>query len=100
MANINWKVRLQHKWFWITIVPAILLLIQQICGIFGVTIDIAILQGQLLAVIDTIFVVLSTLGIIVDMTTEGIGDSERALGYDKPYENDPEASEFPEGKAE
>lgn len=100
MANINWKVRLQHKWFWITIVPAILLLIQQICGIFGVTIDIAILQSQLLAVIDTVFVVLSALGIVVDMTTAGIGDSERAMGYEKPYESEPEASEFPEGKAE
>ena len=35
--------------------------------------------------IGTVFALLALLGIVVDPTTEGIGDSERALGYDEPY---------------
>ena len=43
------------------------------------------LQDQLVAVIGTVFALLALLGIVVDPTTEGIGDSERALGYTEPY---------------
>ena len=32
---INWKVRLRNKNFWITIIPALLLLAQVVASIFG-----------------------------------------------------------------
>ena len=34
------------------------------------------------------------IGVIVDPTTAGIGDSERALGYEVPYKGDGERSEW------
>lgn len=82
---INWKVRFKNKAFWLGFVPLLLLLIQQVAAIFGITLDFGVLQEQLVAIIGTVFALLALLGIVVDPTTEGIGDSERALGYDEPY---------------
>ncbi len=82
---INWTVRFKNKMFWLGLIPLVLLLIQQVCAIFGVTLDFGVLQEQLLAIVGTVFALLALLGIVVDPTTEGIGDSERALGYEQPY---------------
>lgn len=82
---INWKVRFKNKAFWLGLVPLLLLLIQQVAAIFGITLNFGVLQEQLVAIIGTVFALLALLGIVVDPTTEGIGDSERALGYDEPY---------------
>lgn len=82
--GINWKVRIKNKAFWILFVPALLLLIQQICAIFGVTIDISGLSDQLLEVVKTVFLILGLLGIVVDPTTSGVSDSAQAMTYNTP----------------
>lgn len=81
---INWKVRFKNKSFWLALIPAVLLLIQAVAAVFGFTLDFGELSDKLLAVVNAIFVVLTILGVVVDPTTEGTGDSARALGYDKP----------------
>ena len=81
---INWRVRIRNKQFWLSIIPAILLLVQAVAALLGFTIDLGDLQGKLLAVTDAAFVVLAILGIVTDPTTYGIGDSGQALGYDEP----------------
>ena len=86
--NMNWKVRIKNKMFWITVIPAVLLLIQAVLAVFGVTIDLTDLQGKLLAVVDAVFVLLTALGIVTDLTTKGIRDSDRALTYEKPYDDE------------
>jgi phi LC3 family holin len=82
--NINWKVRLKNKNFWITIIPAILLIIQPILSLFGVEIDLGEVGNVILAVVDAVFVVLAVLGIVTDPTTEGISDSKQAMTYVEP----------------
>lgn len=72
---INWKVRIKNKIFWVTIIPAIFVLIQVILSIFGISMDFAELQGKILALVDAVFVILAILGIVTDQTTVGIGDS-------------------------
>ena len=84
---INWKVRFKNKAFWMAIIPAVLLLVQAIAAVAGVTLDFTVLSGRLLAVVEAAFVVLSILGIVTDPTTDGIKDSKRALGYDEPYKD-------------
>lgn len=81
---INWKVRFKNKSFWLALIPAVLLLIQAVAAVFGFTLDFGELSDKLLAVVNAVFVVLTILGVVVDPTTEGAGDSARALGYDKP----------------
>ncbi len=82
--NINWKVRLKNKAFWVALIPAVLLLTTQVAAIFGITLDFGVLQEQLIAVVGTVFTLLAILGIVVDPTTEGAGDSLQALGYVHP----------------
>ena len=85
--NINWKVRVKNKAFWVALIPAVLLLIQQVCGIFGVTPDFGELQAQLVAIVGTVFTLLAILGIVADPTTVGVTDSIQALGYDEPKDD-------------
>lgn len=84
--KINWTVRLKNKNFWITLIPAVLLLVQMVLQVFGVNLDIGDIGNKLLIVVDAAFVVLSILGIVTDPTTAGISDSEQAMTYDKPKE--------------
>lgn len=82
--KINWIVRLKNKAFWMAIIPAILLLAQQVCGMFGVKIEIAGLTDQLLAIIGTVFAILSLIGIVNDPTVATLSDSNQAMTYTKP----------------
>lgn len=84
--SINWKVRIKNKNFWIAIIPALLLLIQVVAGVFGYQLDLGDLGNRLLAVVNAAFAFLSILGIVTDPTTKGIADSEQALTYEKPKE--------------
>jgi len=86
MKNINWLVRAKNKAFWIALIPAILLLIQVIAAVFGITLDLGDLGNKLLAVVNALFAVLSILGIVTDPTTAGVTDSEQALTYTEPKE--------------
>lgn len=81
---INWIVRFKNKSFWIAIIPAIILLIQAIAAVFGYTLDLSDVGTKLISVVEAVFVVLTILGIVVDPTTKGVGDSTRALTYTKP----------------
>ena len=82
--SINWRVRIKNKAFWVAIIPAVLLLVQQMCAVFGVQLDFGELQSQLVAIVGTVFTLLAILGIVADPTTAGVGDSEQAMGYDEP----------------
>lgn len=84
---INWRVRIKNKTFWMTLIPAILLLIQVIAAPFGLTLDFGELGNQLLAIVNAIFAVLVILGIVEDPTTAGIKDSAQALTYDEPKQD-------------
>ncbi|MDD3193608.1 MAG: phage holin [Oscillospiraceae bacterium] len=81
---INWKVRIKNKNFWLTLIPAVLLLVQVIAAVFGYTLDLGELGNKLLAVVNALFAVLTILGVVTDPTTAGISDSKQALTYDKP----------------
>lgn len=88
--NINWKVRIKNKAWWLAMVPAVLLLVTQVAAIFGIALDFGVLQEQLIAVVGTVFSLLAIFGIVVDPTTEGAGDSIQALGYEHPKTLDDE----------
>lgn len=84
MANINWTVRIKNKNFWISLIPAILLLVQVVAAVFGFTLNLSELGDKLLAVVNALFAVLAILGIVTDPTTAGIGDSKQAMTYQEP----------------
>lgn len=82
--NINWKVRLVNKNFWLALIPAVLLLVQAVAAPLGFALDFGELGNQLLAIVNAVFAVLAILGIVQDPTTEGVGDSAQAMTYEEP----------------
>lgn len=86
--KINWKVRIKNKTFWIAIIPATLLLIQSVAFVFGITLDLGDIGNRLLAVVESVFVILAILGVVTDHTTAGISDSDTALTYTTPKKSD------------
>lgn len=82
--GINWKVRLKSKTFWLSIVPAVLLLVQVVAAVFGFELDLGDLGNRILDVVNALFAVLAILGVVTDPTTEGVGDSKQALTYTEP----------------
>ncbi len=85
---INWKVRIKNRNFWIALIPAVLVLIQVVAAVFGITLDLSDLGEKLLEVVNALFVVLAILGIVNDPTTAGVGDSDRAMTYEKPFKGE------------
>ena len=86
--GINWIVRIKNKQFWLSVIPAIALVVQAVAAVFGYEFDFSTLVGKLLAVVDAVFALLVILGIVVDPTTSGVGDSVRAMGYVRPWEDE------------
>ena len=82
---INWKIRLMNKQFWLSLIPALALTAQAVAAVFGWEIDLTTAVGKLLTVVNTVFALLVVLGIVVDPTTEGVHDSERAMTYEEPW---------------
>lgn len=82
---INWQVRFKNKNFWLSIIPAVILLIQAVGAVFGLNLNFGELADKLIAVVNAVFVVLAILGVVTDPTTHGIADSNRAMSYEEPY---------------
>lgn len=82
--NINWKVRIRNKNFWLALIPALLLLVQVVATPFGYKWNFGVLNQQLAAIINAVFALLSILGVVNDPTTAGSSDSAQALTYEEP----------------
>lgn len=87
MNIINWSVRLKNKNFWLAVVPALALLFQAFANIFGIKLEFGETIDKILVFINVLFAFLVLIGIVNDPTTVGLGDSERALGYEEPHED-------------
>lgn len=83
--KMNWKVRIKNKAFWLAVIPAVALVAQAVAAVFGYTIDLTTMVGKLQAVANAVFALLVILGIAVDPTTAGLGDSARAMQYEEPW---------------
>ena len=83
---INWKVRIRNRAFWVSLIPAVLLLVQSGAAMFGINLDLGETGNRLLAVVNQLFVVLTILGIVNDPTTAGLSDSENSMTYQVPKE--------------
>ena len=93
--RINWIVRIKNKAFWLAVIPALALVVQAVAALFGYTINLETWVGKLQAVVNAVFALLAILGIVVDPTTDGVGDSNRAMNYVQPW-NDATMTEDPQ----
>lgn len=88
---MNWKLRLQNKTTLVALIAAAVSLVYQMLGICGVVPRVS--EDTILTAAGTLINALCLLGIVVDPTTKGIADSERAMKYNKPAEDGDEFDE-------
>lgn len=84
--NINWKIRIKNPVFWATIIPALVGSVYTALGAFGIV--PALTESMVLNIVTAVITALTTLGVLVDPTTAGIGDSALAMTYDVPRKDD------------
>ena len=80
--KINWKVRFKNKTWLITFLITILAFIYQIIGMFDIVPPIT--QDMATQLITIIINMLVAIGVVIDPTTAGAGDSQQALKYNEP----------------
>ncbi len=86
---INWKVRFKNPVFWVQVVVAIVMPILAYLGLTWEDMTSwAALGGIFVEAVSNpvilVAVAVSVWNAINDPTTKGLGDSARAMGYDKP----------------
>lgn len=79
---MNWKLRLQNKATLAALIATVVAFVYQILGIFGVV--PAISQDMIISGFGILLNLLVALGVLIDPTTAGIKDSERAMEYTEP----------------
>lgn len=84
--KINWKLRLQNKTTLVTLIALCVTFVYQLLGLFGVVPTVS--QDEIINTIGLLVNILVVLGVVVDPTTDGIGDSKNALNYQTPKVND------------
>lgn len=86
--KLNLKVRLKNKVFWITLVPALITVIYALLSLFDIVPAIA--EETAVKGFYAVISILTVLGVVIDPTTKGVGDSERAMSYERPFEDSAE----------
>ena len=77
--KINIQARLKNKVFLVSISVLLVSIIYKVLSLFGIAPSVD--ENAVLEVVSMIIDFLALLGVVVDPTTKGINDSERALTY-------------------
>lgn len=79
---INWKLRFQNKTVLCAMIAQLAAIVYVALGFFGVAPSVT--ENALVAFCYMVVELLVLLGVVTDPTTGGVGDSQQALGYEKP----------------
>ena len=82
---INWKVRFRNKTWLTMFISLVVGFVFNILRLFDVS--PVVTESLVMNIAGQILTLLGLVGVIVDPTTAGVGDSERALGYEEPWED-------------
>ena len=80
--KINWKVRLRNKPWVAGLVGIIVTFAYDIMAAFEIV--PAVDESHVMSLIKTLLTLLVGLGVLVDPTTQGVSDSDRAMLYVEP----------------
>ena len=81
--KINWKVRFRNKVWLGRFLSLIVGFVYSLMALFDVFPQVK--QSLILQLMNQVLTFLGLIGVIVDPTTAGIGDSDRAMGYEEPW---------------
>ena len=80
--KINWKVRLRNKTWVASLLALVIAFVYNLLAMFDV--EMPVTQEWVTGIIGTVITLLTGLGVLIDPTTPGVGDSERAMLYQEP----------------
>lgn len=83
--KINWKVRLKNKVFLASLAALVVTFVYSLLALLDIY--PAVTQNMVMQIINQVLMLLAALGVIVDPTTAGIDDSNRAMGYEEPWDD-------------
>ena len=81
--KVNWKVRFKNKIWLGSFLSLIVGFVYSMLALFDVFPEVT--ESLVLQLMNQVLTFLGLIGVIVDPTTAGIGDSERAMGYETPW---------------
>ncbi len=81
--KINWKVRLRNKAWLASMASAVITFLYTVLNLLEICPQV--MENTAVQMVEAFLFRLSAPGIIIDPTTEGVSDSQRALGYEKPW---------------
>ena len=84
--KINWKVRFKNKIWLGSFLGLIVSFVYSLLSMFDVFPNVT--KNSVIELLNQVLTFLGLIGVIVDPTTAGYGDSERALGYEEPWDDD------------
>ena len=82
--KINIKARLKNKTFLISFSALAIAFVYQILSLFGFTPEIS--ENEVVNVFSIVINILACIGVVVDPTTDGMNDSDRAMTYFTDYD--------------
>ena len=83
--KINWKVRFKNKvWLgsFLSLVIGFIYSLLALVDVFP-----AVTQNLVVQLLNQVLTFLGLIGVIVDPTTAGLEDSNRAMGYEDPWDD-------------
>ena len=83
--KLNWKLRIKNKATLTALCVTIIAFVYQILGVLEIAPSVS--ESEVTNLVAMVINLLAMLGIIVDPTTKGLGDSEQAMNYDEPRGN-------------
>ena len=83
--KLNWKVRFKNKIWLGSFLSLIVSFVYSMLGLFDIFPDVT--RNNVIEILNQVLTFLGLIGVLVDPTTAGLGDSERAMGYDEPWDD-------------
>ena len=84
--KLNWKVRFKNKVWLGSFLSLIVGFTYSMLALFDVFPEVT--ESLVMQILNQLLTFLGLIGVLVDPTTAGLGDSERALGYEEPWDDD------------
>ena len=84
--KLNWKVRFKNKVWLGSFLSLIVGFTYSMLALFDVFPEVT--ESLVMQILNQLLTFLGLIGVLVDPTTAGLGDSERALGYEVPWYDD------------
>ena len=86
--KLNWKVRFRNKTWLFMFLSLIIGFVFNMLRLFDIY--PAVTENQIVNILNQVLTFLGLVGVLVDPTTAGMGDSDRAMGYIEPWDDNRE----------